>query len=131
VGEQVTWMPLAQLQAQLEQKVSSGTAVAADDHEMWWGFSSSSTSLPAVKTFLGEDGLRIIYTIDGGSSAREVRRYSAFQGSVAVPDLPVSLSACASFSFSFALYLIGSISVVASVSLYPSLPLPISLSLSL
>ena len=103
VGEQVTWMPLGQLQAQLEQKAASGTAVAADDHEMWWGFSSSSTSLPAVKTFLGEDGLRIIYTIDGGSSARDVRRYSAFQGSVAVPDLPVSLPVPLSLSLSLSI----------------------------
>ena len=77
--------------------------MAADDHEMWWGFSSSSTSLPAVKTFLGEDGLRIIYTIDGGSSARDVRRYSAFQGSVAVPDLPVSLPVPLSLSLSLSI----------------------------
>ena len=30
-------------------------------------------------TFLGHVGVRVLYTIEGGSSARDVRRYSEFQ----------------------------------------------------
>eukprot|EP01045_Picozoa_sp_COSAG04_P042074 COSAG04_NODE_13109_length_620_cov_0.646833_1_plen_195_part_10 len=45
---------------------------------MWWPFSSTSTSLGEVKKFLG-DSTRVIYTIDNGSSARDVRRYSAYE----------------------------------------------------
>jgi hypothetical protein len=49
--------------------------------EMWWGFSSCSTSQQPVMTFLNEDGQhveRVLYTVEGGSSARDVRKYSAF-----------------------------------------------------
>ena len=28
--------------------------------------------------FLGQDGVRVLYTIEGGSSARNMRNYSAF-----------------------------------------------------
>ena len=48
---------------------------------MWWGFSSCSTSQQAVMHFLNQDGAdveRILYTIEGGSSARDVRKYSVF-----------------------------------------------------
>jgi hypothetical protein len=45
--------------------------------EIFWGFSSTSTSLPAVEEFLGAAEPRVIYTIAGGSSARCVKRYSA------------------------------------------------------
>lgn len=55
------------------------------EEEIWWGFSSTSTSLSAVRTFLGEEGPRVIFTVDGGSSARDVRRYSGFQD-VAIPE---------------------------------------------
>ena len=71
---------LADYRAELLRKQSSG------EEEIWWGFSSTSTSLPAVRRFLGEDGPRIIFTVDGGSSARDVRRYSGFQEGVAVPE---------------------------------------------
>ena len=73
-GIKVTWIPLATLQAQLLQLAASADAAA----EIWWGFSSTSTSLPAVEGFLGHDGPRVIFTVDGGSSARDVRRYSHF-----------------------------------------------------
>eukprot|EP01049_Picozoa_sp_SAG25_P011887 SAG25_NODE_1514_length_2862_cov_1.655085_3_plen_647_part_00 len=46
--------------------------------EIWWGFSSCSTDLQATKAFLGQSGVRVLYTIEGGSSARDVRKYSAF-----------------------------------------------------
>jgi len=56
----------------LQQMVRDGTP------EIWWGFSSTSTSLEAVNTFLGgADAKKVIFTIDGGSSARDVKRYSA------------------------------------------------------
>eukprot|EP01046_Picozoa_sp_COSAG06_P034835 COSAG06_NODE_3685_length_5014_cov_4.732452_2_plen_728_part_00 len=71
---------LADCKAELLRKQSSG------EEEIWWGFSSTSTSLPAVRSFLGEDGPRVIFTVDGGSSARDVRRYSGFQEGVAVPE---------------------------------------------
>ena len=45
---------------------------------VWWAFSSTSTSLPAVQTFLGTSGPRVIYSIDGGSRARDVLRYSEY-----------------------------------------------------
>ena len=72
-GFKVTWMPLADYKKQLEQKMNSGEA------EIWWGFSSTSTSMTAVEGFLGQVGPRVIFTIDGGSSARNVQRYSAVQ----------------------------------------------------
>jgi hypothetical protein len=46
--------------------------------EIWWGFSSCSTDLQATKAFLGQSGTRVLYTIEGGSSARDVRKYSEF-----------------------------------------------------
>jgi hypothetical protein len=49
--------------------------------EIWWGFSSTSTNLGAVQTFLGGANAiekRVIFTIDGGSSARDVKRYSDY-----------------------------------------------------
>jgi hypothetical protein len=56
------------------------------EEEIWWAFSSTSTSLPAVRRFLGEQGPRVIFTVDGGSSARDVRRYSGFQEGATVPE---------------------------------------------
>ena len=49
--------------------------------EVWWGFSSCSTNQQPVMTFLGQDAAvpRVLYTVEGGSSARDVRKYSAFQ----------------------------------------------------
>ena len=86
VNEQ-TWMPLHELRAELQALADSGEAT------VWWGFSSTSTSMPAVETFLKPDGWqpgqslgpRVIYTIDSGSSARDVRRYSSFQEG-AIPE---------------------------------------------
>jgi cellobiose-specific phosphotransferase system component IIA len=46
---------------------------------IWWGFSSCSTNQQAAMSFLGDAGQRVLYTIEGGSSARDVRTYSAFQ----------------------------------------------------
>ena len=51
--------------------------IATGEHFLWWGFSSTSTSLEAVNAFLG-DAKRVIFTIDGGSSARDVKRYSDY-----------------------------------------------------
>ena len=79
-GIKVTWMPLAELRAELQAKQQSGEAI------VWWGFSSTSTSMPAVEAFLGQSGPRVIYTLDGGSSARDVRRYSHFQGGQPLPE---------------------------------------------
>eukprot|EP01047_Picozoa_sp_COSAG01_P024195 COSAG01_NODE_1488_length_10130_cov_17.546388_2_plen_926_part_00 len=48
---------------------------------IWWAFSSCSTSQQPVMTFLNEKGPdvdRVMYTVEGGSSARDVRKYSAF-----------------------------------------------------
>ena len=39
-----------------------------------------------METFLGQAGPRVIFTVDGGSSARDVRRYSAFQAGQPVPE---------------------------------------------
>ena len=47
--------------------------------EVWWGFSSCTTDLQATKNFLGPSGERVLYTVEGGSSARDVRRYSEFE----------------------------------------------------
>ena len=48
---------------------------------VWWGFSSCSTNQQPVMAFLGQDSstVRVLYTVEGGSSARDVRKYSAFQ----------------------------------------------------
>ena len=43
------------------------------------GFSSCTSNLQAAQGFLGQAGARVQYTIEGGSSARDVRKYSAFQ----------------------------------------------------
>jgi len=81
-GAKVTWMPLAELEAQLKQLIPSPAAQELSP-EIWWAFSSTSPTLQAVKKFLGDAGERVIYAIDGGSSARDVRLYSDFQdGSV-------------------------------------------------
>lgn len=53
-------------------------AILSGDTTMWWGFSSTSTNLETVNTFCGEAGPRVIFTIDPGNSARDVRRYSTF-----------------------------------------------------
>eukprot|EP01046_Picozoa_sp_COSAG06_P064759 COSAG06_NODE_15617_length_1058_cov_0.875912_1_plen_352_part_11 len=48
---------------------------------IWWGFSSCSTNQQPVMEFLNKDGVavdRVLYTIEGGSSARDVRRYSHY-----------------------------------------------------
>ena len=42
------------------------------------GLSSCSTDLQATKSFLGQSGERVLYTVEGGSSALDVRRYSEF-----------------------------------------------------
>jgi hypothetical protein len=39
---------------------------------VWWAFSSTSTSLPIVKQFLGDEK-RVIYSVQG-SCARDVKR---------------------------------------------------------
>ena len=87
-GIKVNWPgapPLAQLREDL-QRLAATSDTVAPQHEIWWGFSSTSTSLPAVETFLGQTGPRVIFTVDGGSSARDVRRYSAFQEGQPVPE---------------------------------------------
>eukprot|EP01043_Picozoa_sp_COSAG02_P013354 COSAG02_NODE_532_length_20668_cov_28.281832_16_plen_770_part_00 len=71
---------LADYRAEMVRKQESG------EEEIWWGFSSTSTSLPAVRHFLGADGPRVIFTVEPGSSARDVRRYSHFQEGQAVPE---------------------------------------------
>jgi hypothetical protein len=77
--------PLHEYKTELQRLVATGET-ATPEHEIWWGFSSTSTSLPAVESFLGQAGPRVIFTVDGGSSARDVRRYSAFQAGQAVPE---------------------------------------------
>jgi hypothetical protein len=71
---------LAEYKAELQRKQASC------EEEIWWPFSSTSTSLPAVNSFLGEHGPRVIFTVDGGSSARDVRDYSGFQEGTRVPE---------------------------------------------
>ena len=47
-----------------------------------WGFGSCSTSQPEVIKFLNRDGVdvdRVLFIVEGGSSARDVRRYSEFE----------------------------------------------------
>ena len=63
---------------------------------IWWGFSSCTTNLQAAKRFLGMKktgflGMKktdksVLYTIEGGSSARDVRRYSHYQGNSGKQD---------------------------------------------
>ena len=52
-------------------------AAASEEPFVWWGFSSTSTNLEAVNSFLG-NAKRVIFTIDGGSSARDVKCYSDY-----------------------------------------------------
>ena len=40
--------------------------------------SGGGRDLFCTSAFLGESGTRVLYTIEGGSSARDVRRYSEF-----------------------------------------------------
>ena len=54
-------------QAELQRLAASGETTPPE-HDIWWGFSSTSTSLPAVQSFLGQAGPRVIFTVDGGSS---------------------------------------------------------------
>jgi hypothetical protein len=62
--------------AMLAKAVESG---GSGEPEVWWGFGSCSTNQQPVMTFLGHVGVRVLYTIEGGSSARDVRKYSEFQ----------------------------------------------------
>lgn len=64
--------------AMLAKAIESGGSGKA---EVWWGFSSCSTNQQTVMTFLGQDPatVRVVYTVEGGSSARDVRKYSAYQ----------------------------------------------------
>jgi hypothetical protein len=60
----------------LQKKMREGTP------EIWWGFSSTSTNLEAVNSFLGgarSTAKRVIFTVDGGSRARDVKRYSSYE----------------------------------------------------
>jgi hypothetical protein len=77
----VTWMPLMELEQELTERQCSGQPL------LWWGFSSTSTSMPAVKKFLGDSGPRVIFTIDGGSVARDIRRYHLRNRSMAIEIL--------------------------------------------
>jgi hypothetical protein len=77
--------PLHEYKVELQRLATTGET-AAPEHEIWWGFSSTSTSLPAVESLLGQVGPRVIFTVDGGSSARDVRHYSAFQAGQAIPE---------------------------------------------
>jgi hypothetical protein len=80
-GIKVTWMPLMELEQELTELQCSGQPL------LWWGFSSTSTSMPAVKKFLGDSGPRVIFTIDGGSVARDIRRYHLRNRSMAIEIL--------------------------------------------
>ena len=56
-GVRVSWMPLEEMQAQLEALISPATSTSAAKAivitpEVWWGFSSTSTNLKAVQSFL-------------------------------------------------------------------------------
>ena len=61
--------------AMLAKATESG---GTGEPEIWWGFSSCSTNQQPVMNFLGKEGVRVLYTVEGGSSARDVRKYSAF-----------------------------------------------------
>lgn len=71
---------LEEYQRKLRRNQNSGTPL------IWWGFSSTSTSLEAVKGFLGKDGPGVIFVVDADSSARDVRDYSGYQDGAAVPE---------------------------------------------
>ena len=47
--------------------------------ETWWAFSSTSKKLDAAGEFLGDDEKRVVFIVDGGSSARDIREYSAYE----------------------------------------------------
>ena len=82
-GIKVDWMPLPELHAALKAAELSG------EPQIWWGFSSTSTNLEAVNSFLGDaTQARIIFAIEGGSSARDLRRYSHYQAGQPVSDSP-------------------------------------------
>ena len=61
----------------LAKAVESG---GSGEPEIWWGFSSCSTSMQPVMAFLGQDPatVRVMFTVEGGSSARDVRRYTSY-----------------------------------------------------
>lgn len=62
-----------------EQNMIARAAASGGSGELvWWGFSSCSTDLQAVKTFFGDTGYRVLYTIENGSAARDVSKYSKF-----------------------------------------------------
>eukprot|EP01044_Picomonas_judraskeda_P008952 COSAG03_NODE_1059_length_4930_cov_437.439661_2_plen_509_part_00 len=82
-GIKLSWPGAPTLVAFMDELVRKQTQ---GEEEIWWGFSSTSTSLPAVRAFLGDHGPRVIFTVDGGSSARDVRRYSHFQLGFSVPE---------------------------------------------
>ena len=76
--------PIAEEAAMLAMATESSVAHpdgGSGEPVMWWGFSSCSTNQQPVMAFLGQDPatVRVLYTIEGGSSARDVRRYSAYQ----------------------------------------------------
>eukprot|EP01045_Picozoa_sp_COSAG04_P012313 COSAG04_NODE_824_length_10051_cov_4.830687_2_plen_1826_part_00 len=66
----------AEMKLKLEGHQKTGEPLSGEPL-IWWGFSSTSTSLPTVQEFLGDHGPRVIFSVDGGSSARDVRLYSA------------------------------------------------------
>ena len=55
---------------------------------VWWGFSSCTSNLQAAKGFLGkkETDRNVLYSIEGGSSARNVCKYSHYQGNDGAQD---------------------------------------------
>ena len=54
---------------------------------IWWGFSSCTSNLQAAKGFLGgQTDKSVLYIIEGGSSARDVRKYAHFQGNAGDQD---------------------------------------------
>ena len=77
--------PIETLSALLAKATESSPAHpsgGSGEPEIWWGFSSCSTNMQPVMTFLGQNPniMRVLYIVEGGSSARDVRRYSAYQG---------------------------------------------------
>jgi len=69
------YVPMTEAEMLAKATESGGSG----EPEVWWGFSSCSTDLQATKGFLGQSGERVLYTVEGGSSARDVRRYSEFE----------------------------------------------------
>jgi hypothetical protein len=57
---------LAELQSEIEAAVAN----------VWWAFSSTSTSRTQAEIFHGREGERVLFIVRSGS-ARDVRRYSA------------------------------------------------------